>query len=378
MQTSHTQLHIRHAGQQAFIVAIPAGQGSHHSISDLFVQVADVLIHQGMTIVHERLFGSLSQQESIMAMRQAAFEARGISTTNPITFIEGLSPWDQALAGVIVRAVHCSQERDKAWTLYDRNRAVGIRWETQGCGGLILQNVQAEIHTKDPSAYVENQINKARQLLILEGLSYDHVVRTWFYLSDILDWYGPFNDIRNRTYDTFGLMPKDGAEHLLLPASTGIGAVNPQGSPAALDLVAVYGEESNHPQVRQLTNPGQEDAHLYGSAFSRGAVVQQQDFTWMEISGTAAIDEQGRSLYRDDIRAQITCTLDKLEILLAQEGANLNNICTASVFLKRPHYAQDFLDIIADRGLDGFPGICVVADVCRDELLFEIDAEAVL
>ena len=29
----------------------------------------------------------------------------------------------------------------------------------------------------------------------------------------------------------------------------------------------------------------------------------------------------------------------------------------------------------ASRGLDDFPGVCVVADVCREELLFEIDAE---
>ena len=29
-----------------------------------------------------------------------------------------------------------------------------------------------------------------------------------------------------------------------------------------------------------------------------------------------------------------------------------------------------------DRGLEEFPAVCIVADVCRDELLFEIDAEA--
>ena len=32
----------------------------------------------------------------------------------------------------------------------------------------------------------------------------------------------------------------------------------------------------------------------------------------------------------------------------------------------------------ADRGLSDFPTVCVVADVCREELLFEIDAEAVV
>jgi hypothetical protein len=32
----------------------------------------------------------------------------------------------------------------------------------------------------------------------------------------------------------------------------------------------------------------------------------------------------------------------------------------------------------ASRGLDDFPYVCVVGDVCREELLFEIDAEAVV
>jgi hypothetical protein len=30
------------------------------------------------------------------------------------------------------------------------------------------------------------------------------------------------------------------------------------------------------------------------------------------------------------------------------------------------------------RGLEELPAVCVVADVCREELLFEIDAEAVV
>jgi hypothetical protein len=36
-----------------------------------------------------------------------------------------------------------------------------------------------------------------------------------------------------------------------------------------------------------------------------------------------------------------------------------------------------FRDVAATRGLDPFPGVTVVADICRSELLFEIDAEVV-
>jgi hypothetical protein len=46
--------------------------------------------------------------------------------------------------------------------------------------------------------------------------------------------------------------------------------------------------------------------------------------------------------------------------------------------VKRPEYAEVFWEVAVDRGLENFPAVCVVADVCREELLFEIDAEAVV
>lgn len=98
----------------------------------------------------------------------------------------------------------------------------------------------------------------------------------------------------------------------------------------------------------------------------------------IEVSGTAAIDEHGISLYPGDIHAQIDCTFDKVQTLLAQEGAELKDICSATVFVKQPEFAKIFYEMSAARGLENFPCVCIVADVCREELLFEMDAEAVV
>jgi enamine deaminase RidA (YjgF/YER057c/UK114 family) len=95
----------------------------------------------------------------------------------------------------------------------------------------------------------------------------------------------------------------------------------------------------------------------------------------IQVSGTAAIDEAGVSLYPGDVRAQIECTFDKIEALIGQEGAGLEDICSATAFVKRPQDALHFWEIAGNRGLKDFPGICAVADICRDELLFELDAE---
>jgi enamine deaminase RidA (YjgF/YER057c/UK114 family) len=172
-------------------------------------------------------------------------------------------------------------------------------------------------------------------------------------------------------------MPGPGDTRLLLPASTGIGADAPSGAAAAMDLLAVV-EDSRTARIRKLTNHGQLDAFRYGAAFSRGAVIDDDDVTLIEVSGTAAIDERGVSIFPGDVRSQIICTLDKVQALLGQEGAGLEDICAATVFVKRPEYADVFRDIIVDRGLEDLPAVCVVADVCREELLFEIDAEAVV
>jgi enamine deaminase RidA (YjgF/YER057c/UK114 family) len=259
---------------------------------------------------------------------------------------------------------------------------------------------------------------QAERILRANGASYKDVVRTWFYLSDILGWYTAFNKVRNEKYGEFAIMPGPGDRELLLPASTGIEGKSPTGAACAMDLIAVIENNQNeenkhlntlptipshqgrgnnhpsppegegkgegehltkpHPSIRRLTNPSQLDAFRYGSAFARASVVNNGSADLIEISGTAAIDEHGVSLYPGDIRAQIDCTLDKVQTLLAQEGAELKDICAATVFVKQPEFAEIFYEMASARGLENFPCVCIVADVCREELLFEIDAEAIV
>ena len=219
---------------------------------------------------------------------------------------------------------------------------------------------------------------RAERILRDNGVSYKNVARTWLYLSKILQWYPDFNKARSEKYGEFGIMPGPGDPTLLLPASTGIGADTPSGTAASMDLLAVVGNDDIPSAVMKLSNRKQLDAFRYGAAFSRGAVIREDDVDIIQISGTAAIDEHGVSLYPGDIRGQINCTFDRIETLLAQEGAGLRDIAAATVFVKNPEYAPVFWKMAAERGLADFPAVCVVADVCREELLFEIDAEAVV
>ena len=79
-----------------------------------------------------------------------------------------------------------------------------------------------------------------------------------------------------------------------------------------------------------------------------------------------------------DFDTQAEYTLTAVSSLLESAGAALPDVRQATAFLKNPGDRRTF-ERIADRaGLSGVPMVTTVADVCRDDLLFEIDATAVV
>jgi enamine deaminase RidA (YjgF/YER057c/UK114 family) len=334
-----------------------------------------------MEIIQERIFGSISMAREVLSARDSALKAVDLAAHRPVTYIQGQPTWGEGLAGVIIHAVFKEGPTDEVWTIMDGETPCGRGWRRNGATYLVLQNIQcmekgpARINTAP--IQTSRVFERAQNILHGQGAAFPDVVRTWFYLSEILDWYSEFNQVRNARYRQFGIMPGPATEHILLPASTGIGGENPQGSACAMDLLAVLNHGSSDPSIRKMTNPGQTDAIQYGSAFSRAVLVCEASVSVIHVSGTAAIDHAGRSLYPNDIRSQIACTLDHVEALLGQDGARLSDIAAATVFVKRPEDEHVFRKMAEARGLHDFPGVCMVADVCRKELLFEMDAEVV-
>ena len=104
-------------------------------------------------------------------------------------------------------------------------------------------------------------------------------------------------------------------------------------------------------------------------------LIRQPDISLIQVSGTAAINGQGQSLYPGDIRAQVDYTFEKVAALIGEEGASLTDIVAACVFVKSPEDALVYRERAAARGLENLPAVVMVADVCRPELLFEINAE---
>jgi 2-iminobutanoate/2-iminopropanoate deaminase len=124
------------------------------------------------------------------------------------------------------------------------------------------------------------------------------------------------------------------------------------------------------------------EAYDYGSAFSRGMRIDLNGLIILLISGTASIDEAGRTVHVGDFRAQLQRTYENITKLLAAEGATWHDIVRTTCYLRDierdyPAFNEERTAFFKLRGLDPLPASTgIQAILCRPDLLIEIEAIA--
>ena len=104
--------------------------------------------------------------------------------------------------------------------------------------------------------------------------------------------------------------------------------------------------------------------------------------TILLISGTASIDEHGRSVHIGDFRAQLRRTYHNITGLLESEGATWHDIVRTTCYLRdieRDYEAfnEERTRFFQEQRLDPVPASTgIQAILCRPELLIEIEAIA--
>jgi 2-iminobutanoate/2-iminopropanoate deaminase len=138
-------------------------------------------------------------------------------------------------------------------------------------------------------------------------------------------------------------------------------------------------------QKRAITNRSLlNEAYAYPkpSSFSRGMRIDLGGLTILLISGTASIDEHGKSVHVGDFRAQMRRTLRNITGLLESEDATWRDVVRTSCYLRdidRDYEAfnEERTAFFKEQGLDPFPASTgIQAKLCRPELLVEIEAIA--
>jgi enamine deaminase RidA (YjgF/YER057c/UK114 family) len=241
---------------------------------------------------------------------------------------------------------------------------------------LVRLGDQTSLHTTnihgtggDAFAQALDMFDAAERLLARCGMGFRDVIRTWIYLRDIDRDYDALNRARREFFQRHGVG--------LRPASTGVqGAPWPDAHDFSLRLHAV---RSARPlAIARMSTPTLNEAWSYGADFSRGLRVAEANKVTLYISGTASIDEAGRSVHLGDVAAQGERMLHNIATLLARQGATFADLVSGVVYLKRPEDAPLLRALCRQHGFDGFPFTLVDAPLCRPELLCEAEAVATL
>jgi enamine deaminase RidA (YjgF/YER057c/UK114 family) len=139
---------------------------------------------------------------------------------------------------------------------------------------------------------------------------------------------------------------------------------------------------------KAITNRGVlNEAYDYAipSSFSRGLRVDlRSGTTFLWISGTASVDEDGATIHKGDFRAQCWRTWRNITELLKSQGATWQDIVRTTCYLRDiERDYQDFNEVrtlfLRMQGLDPLPASTgIQARLCREDLLVEIEAIAIL
>ena len=216
----------------------------------------------------------------------------------------------------------------------------------------------------------------------VDALGYPHLLRVWNYLPDInrescgLERYRQFNTARQHA-----LRERGRALTGNVPAASALGAAS--GSP----LVVYFLAGRTPPQF--LENPRQMSAYHYprqygvhSPAFSRATLVREGGSPALFISGTASIVGH-RSQHVGDIAAQTRETLANIQALLAQanaaaggDGFDLGSLA-GKVYVRRAADLPVVQAELVPALTAGARFVYLQADICRQDLLVEIEATAI-
>ena len=272
-----------------------------------------------------------------------------------------------------------------------------ITIEREGCKRLFMSGVTGDIFHQTIREQSHEVFSKIADVLETEKLPVSSIIRQWNYIEKITDYdatghqhYQDFNDARSLFYQ--------GSEWTTgYPAATGIGT---HWGGIMVDLDALRCEDRSV-QVCGVDNPLQVAAHAYSQKvllgeedkvllhkttpkFERAKAVWKEDHDFVYISGTAAIRGE-QSLEGVGIERQTLATLENIEYLVSHENLNRSGIpatkdatlITFRVYVKRWEDMDAAKKVVTER-YPNLPAIYTLTDVCRSELLIEIEGMGIL
>jgi enamine deaminase RidA (YjgF/YER057c/UK114 family) len=232
----------------------------------------------------------------------------------------------------------------------------------------------------DSSALSQATISAYRQIFeVLEKTGNRHLIRVWNYFPEINreadgeERYRHFNTARQAAFRSVG-RPTE----VTVPAACALGS--PPGSPISIYFLAA------REAPKMIENPRQTSAYRYppkfgahSPSFSRACVLSESAGTNLFVSGTASIVGH-ETIHAGDVSAQTRETLANLDALLEEANRVVGkrryslDALKFKVYVRRPRDLETIQSALSASLRPAAPILYLKADVCREDLLVEIEA----
>jgi len=328
----------------------------------MFENLGRFLRKHDARIIAQDVFGSCELHDDGMdALGTACGEVQW-----PVTWIEGYGRSGNDLTGTQVYAISDTASEPVRLD----GRIVGVTFEDDDATYCLLGDLRpADVSRSrtDQARAAFEQIEAALQLI---DMDFSNVVRTWFYIDEILAWYDGFNAVRTQFFDERGVFEG------LVPASTGIGVANPAGTAVVADVFALK-MKSNNIKVCAVPSPLQCSPIDYQSSFSRAVEVKLPDHRRLYVSGTASIEPGGETAHQWDVKGQIARTMEVVLAILESCAMGWTDTSRAVAYFKDIEHAPLLDEYCQQHSLPAIPVAVAHGDICRGDLLFELEVDAV-
>ncbi len=341
-----------------FVTARPERQKSAGS---MFETMARFLDERDAVPVAQQVFGSLQCREAVSALERC----RGRMEW-PVAWLEGAGGAPQDLRGTQVWAVSgCSPDPIRI-----DGRVAGYAFEDRDAKYCLLADLRPADASRSRQEQARETFTTMESALGLAGMNFSNVVRTWFFIRDILSWYEDFNEVRTAFFGERGMSGGT------TPASTGVGATNAAGTAIVAGALAIKAK-NNDVRIHGVNSPLQCPAAAYGSSFSRAVEVMFPDHGRLYVSGTASIQPAGKTAHPGDVKEQIDLTMKVVNSILESRQMAWKDVVRAVAYFRRIADESLFDSYCKANRMPRLPLVTAQGDICRNDLLFEMEVDAI-
>lgn len=269
------------------------------------------------------------------------------------------------VAGLVIHSLSGAQVH----SLTAGGRVIG-RWFDEPEGRrCLLGGVTAADLSGAPGEQTLEVLQGMHDALSSIGMGFGNIARTWFFNRDILGWYDEFNAVRTGFFREHGIFDR------LVPASTGIAGLGVPGAALMAEAIAIR-PASDSLAATTMDSPRQRSAREYGSSFSRAVCIDDSRTSHALVSGTASISPDGRSIHVGNFAAQVELTMGVVEAILLSRGMVWTDVVRSIAYVKDEADLPRLPGLLASLGVPSIPMVITRADVCRHDLLYEIELDA--